>query len=135
MSVLTPHNLALLDEWNKAKAELDALTVRERDLRAQVVAAFYPGVVGAEGTENVDLPSGWYLSTVFKKSYTLDNRENATAIVAKNLPSALRDRVITWKPELRVGEYKKLDPAHRDLVNTVLTIKDAMPSVTIKQVK
>lgn len=137
----------LLQEWLNAKNAMDAAKNLEMELRKQVVAAF-PFPAGAkEGTHRIDLNAGYQLKVVLKQNYNLDNKNGATdkalaaweeagkTDVEKALRSAIADRLVKWKPELSITEYRLLDAAALAALQPVLTITDGSPALELVEPK
>lgn len=143
---------AILDnkivEWQRLKQHIAVnvapLVTQEMGLRKELMSMAFP--VAVEGTNNFDLGQGYTLKGVKKLEYKLDNHVDRgyptdvayDAIVALGNEGAfLAERLIVYKPELSVAEYKKLDPNNpthikiKALIDGVLTIKDASPTLEV----
>lgn len=135
---------AVLSAWKQASTEAKAWRDRESFLRKQVIDAFSNDQApGYSGTENIDIGWGHKLVILHKITYDLDKADNF-ANVDKALNqiehsqeggNVIAERLVKWKPELSVSEYKKLTPAQKAMIDRVITIKDATPSVELKQGK
>lgn len=117
-------------EWKNAKVQLDAFKTLEMKLRSELVSENFDGSK-LEGTENLDLGNSWKLKCVKKLSHKLTNKNGETAKALVALPSHISERLVKWEPTLSVSEYKRLDPAHRAIIDEVLTIKEASPSLDL----
>lgn len=132
------HNMraAVLADWNNAKAELKKAQARENELRNQVIGLFSEKVndATATGTENCEAPGG-VVKIVRKMNYsfTADNDGIDTVLdkIEKSVEGGniIAERLVKWKPELSLTEYKLLSPAHKKLIDGVLSSKPATPSV------
>lgn len=147
-NVITPKDQLIMD-WQQAKASADNAIALERRLRTQVVDTVFPKETRRVGTNNHDLGRGFTLRAVCSLSYKLDSSNDSAATTAVadeieelgNEGAFLVDRLIKWKPELSVSEYKKLQEraATEDqfakkvlaLLEPVLTITDASPQVEV----
>lgn len=134
----------LLQSWQAKKAELDALKLAESQLRAEVLAAFSEHVADElfSGVENIDIGQGYDLKITHALSYKLDNAndfertdEALDAIEKLDNGELLAERLVKRKLELSVSEYKKLPPAAKKIIDRVLTITNAAPTVAIAQRK
>ena len=132
------YRMAVLDAWIAAKrAFLDAQT-KERELRAEVLALFSDRMNDsmASGVENVDTGIG-KLKVTHKLEYKLDaDNDKVDAMLDKIEKSqeggnVIAERLVVWKPEISVREYKLLAPAQKAVVDTILTIKQASKSVEL----
>lgn len=130
----------ILTEWKEANQLLTAVKAREALLRTELVGAFsMEAKPGYSGTENVTVGWGYTLKIVHKINYNLDKSDSNAKVDAmldaleKSQPfgSVIAERLVKWSPELSVSEYKKLDNAQKAIVDKVLTIKDATPSIEL----
>lgn len=142
----------LLNDWRKSAEALAKAKAYEADLRGKVVAC-YSDPTKTTGTENVPLGMGWFVKVEKKLSYNLKsfteglNKQNAVSNALTLLCQATKDsqgnelnpelgkvvatRLVKWEPELSVSEYKQLLPGHREIIDTVLEIKPASPTVSL----
>jgi hypothetical protein len=124
---ITPEFDAALRRWTAAQEALYKATGEELAAREAVVAAGFKAPV--EGVNNVPIGNGWTLEGTFRNNYNLDNAEVETAL--KQLPTAIARELVSWSAKLKVGQYKKLEPAHKAIVNEVLTIKPGLPALKL----
>lgn len=130
---------ALLIQWQEAKKTLDAAKEIEMQLRKRVVTEVYNFSENElrEGTENVELGNGFKLKAVFKTSYTLNNKDNAVDKMLCKLEASgpegkfIAERLVKFKPELSVAEYKRLDTKERRIADLVISTKPAAPTLEI----
>lgn len=130
--------------WQEAAALAARAKARELELRNAVFGQAFPNAI--VGTNNFDLGRGYVLKGVRKLNYTLSSANDSAATqealdaIEKlgNEGSFLVDRLVKWKPELSVSEYKKLDPEHnsthrkiKELIDNALTITDATPTLEV----
>lgn len=125
----------LILEWDKAKKELNRLKELEMNLRNQIIATDFANHK-AEGTENVDLGGGYKLKAVFKTTYSFTDKELVDAALTKieKLGAEgeyIAERLVKFKPELSVSEYKKLDTAYKAIIDEILVTKPATPSLEL----
>lgn len=116
-----------LAAWIIADKKMRIAVQEELDARAHLQTLAFP--TPTEGTNNAPLPDGTILKGMFRNNYTLSGSE--TENMLKKLPKAVAANLIKWKPELSTSAYKALEPAHRAIVNSVLTIKPGRPSLEI----
>lgn len=139
---LTNEQIEKLKAWERTKLDLGALTMRERALRAEVVAELFPAPT--IGTNNLDLGNGYTLKFVKGVNYSLDKGDVDPNTGLCNTDRALdnmrstgndgafvADRLVKWKPELSISEYKKLSDTHKKIIDKVITTSDASPELTI----
>lgn len=125
--------------WEQAVKALAAAKDAEAALRKEVLAeafAFDPEAL-REGTENFELGNGYKLKAVFKISRNLNNENEAVDKVLSKIEKTgpegafIAERLVKWKPELSVSEYKKLPEKFKKLFDEVVTSKEAMPSLEL----
>lgn len=128
----------LLAMHAEAKRDLAAAADRECTLRKACVSVFFPDDatnVNAEGTRNFELAQGYKLKAVFKLNYNLKQAEIDAALTAMeklgNQGKFLAERIVKWKAELSVKEYRELEPAYKALIDKVLTTSPGLPSLEI----
>ena len=115
--------------WDKMKTELSKLKSAEALLRRRVFRHFFP--TPEEGTNKVDLAAGYVLKGVHEINRDVD--EGALQALNESLreKGIITDNYIRRKPELKVGEYRKLTEEQATLFDQVLIIKPGMPSMEI----
>ena len=72
-----------------------------------------------------------------KLNYTLGNAnlvDKALDLIEKSQEggNVIAERLVSWKPELSVREYKLLSPQQKAYIDTVLTVKPGTPSVELE---
>ena len=124
--------------WHELHEQLTDLKARELQARQKVIAKYFADAKG-DGTKTTDLGRGFTLAATFRTSYSLDPdkaREAQDKIAAQgDLGVELATRVVRWKPELRVGEFKKLPPAFERIIRKALTISSGTPSLELREPK
>ena len=125
--------------WEAAVKALAAAKDAEAALRREVLAEafqFDPEAL-REGTENFELGNGYKLKDVFKISRNLNNENDAVDKVLSKIEKAgaegqfVAERLVKWKPELSVSEYKKLPEKFKKMIDEVVTSKEATPSLEL----
>lgn len=131
-----------IDEWWKAKQQLDKWKGVEAMARRRIFGDFFPTPV--EGTNTHILENEWQLKgirnitrdvdsgalTVFMQPMEIDGvRQNFNIFEQHNINTA---KVFRYKPELVLGEYRDLTDEQKQIVDQVLTIKDGMPGLEVK---
>ncbi len=118
----------LIAEWHTADQQQKFWRQKELELRAALVTEKFTKV---KGTERIDLDAGWQLVIERGLDYKLENKNNETADVLDELPSEVAALLVKWKPELSVTNYNETTQEIRDMLNAVLTIKPASPTVKL----
>lgn len=125
--------------WEQAVKALAAAKDAEAALRKEVLAeafAFDPEAL-REGTENFELGNGYKLKAFFKISRNLNNENEAVDKVLSKIEKTgpegafVAERLVKWKPELSVSEYKKLPEKFKKMIDEVVTSKEATPSLEL----
>lgn len=136
MNDLTHEQLDLIARWADAQRKVEELKLalvplveEERLLRGQVVMATLPDEV--EGTTTMDLPNNWAL----KVALSLDRKVDEAALPATREVLAgmgvNADRLVRWKPEVQVKEYRTLTAEQRAAFDKALLIKPKTPDLTL----
>ena len=125
--------------WEQAVKALAAAKDAEAALRKEVLAeafAFDPEAL-REGTENFELGNGYKLKAVFKISRNLNNENEAVDKVLVKIEKTgpegvfIAERLVKWKPELSLTEYKKLPEKFKKLFDEVVISKEATPTLEL----
>jgi hypothetical protein len=130
-----------LQAWIDAQRALYAAAEAEMAARKEVVAAFPFDADKDEGTQNIDLANGWKLKVVKKLNYTLNNKEDATDRALEKLEKLgaegvfVAERLVKWKPELSISEYRKLTDQYKSIIDAVLTTSPGAPSLSLIEPK
>jgi len=133
---LTPEqeaeNMALLQQWNEAKIKATACKPaieEELRLRKAVVKAFFPNA--QEGANNKPLLGGYTL----KAGVTLTRKVDPAALdaLSSEFEELLisKDKLLDYKPSLKVSAYRELSSAQRHLFDQALIVTDGSPTLEI----
>lgn len=137
---------ALLLKQQQYAAELKRLQLVEGLLRAEVVNRYF-GTELVEGVNNYDLGKGYMLKVTYGYNYSLSESEKpknggmvkATSFALEQLRTMgnegifIADRLVKWKPELSISEYRKLSAEHKAVIDKALTVSVAAPKVELKE--
>lgn len=126
----------IMAEWRASCVALEAAKQRESELRREILNGAF-GFKGEadtrSGTENFELNGGAKLKAVFRLNYKLDASrvDEALSKIENTGPNGdfIAERLVKFKPELSVSEYKLLPEKIRDIIDTVLTISSGTPSL------
>jgi hypothetical protein len=124
--VITQEDLNMWDELNK---QIGKLKAAEMLLRMKIFHTLFPTPV--EGTNSLPLTEGW----VIKAKYPISRK--VLADVALTAAAHLReagirfDELVIYKPELAVGEYRKLTAEQCVLFDQILEVKPGSPQLEI----
>lgn len=128
-----------LMQWREIAKQLARLKDQEIGLRNFILQNEFPGSL--EGTANIELGAGFKLKGVFKQTYKLDNDTAKVNAAFEALEKTgergklLAERLVNWKPELKVSEYKALDEDFKKFIQPVVTISPAQASLEIIEPK
>jgi hypothetical protein len=135
MNASTP-NASLLDRWLAAKNALKTAQELEKQLRTELVQAAFTPSLTEEGTRRAPIDAERDLKCVFKLNYTLAKADEVKAVldaIAKtnNEGAFIAPRLVNWKPDLAVSEYRELDAIYKAQIDKVLTIKPGSPTLEV----
>ena len=123
-----PHDyLNMIVEWNYLNDQIKALKDKEMTLRTKLADFYFP--TPKEGTNTTDLPDGWKLKGKFQYYRNIDKA--ALPAVLEKLPEGTEDKVINYKPELKLRDYKNLLEDHKKIFDEALVIKPGTPSLEL----
>lgn len=135
----TPTREQTLQAWLDAKNALDAAKATEMELRSKVIEGFNFDPKKAAGTEYADLANGWRLKAVKKQNYNLDKDKTDAALSELEKSGSdgqfIADRLVKWKPDLSIAEYRKLNATHKAIIDRVLTVTPGSPSLELIEPK
>lgn len=133
----------LLKKHMDATIALAAAKKLESDLRMEVLRELfdYDENILRSGTENIDLGDKWVCKAEFKTTYKLNDKDYAVEKMLDKLEGMgeegmfLAERMVKFKPELSISEYKTLSPKYKAIVDTIVTTKNGLPTISIVQSK
>jgi hypothetical protein len=138
----------LLMLWAVKKNAIELAKEEEIELRKYIVGRAFPKK--EEGMNNLDLGNGYTLKAGIKYNYNLADNDTVEAGLNKissigNQGTFIADRLVSWKPNFLLSEYRVLqeekDKGDKtaieilNVVNSFLTISEAAPSLEIKAPK
>lgn len=128
-----------LATWFKKKAQLAKLKGEEAMLRSRIFKFYFPNPT--EGAKDNKVPlndgTGAILQADHVINRTVDEQQlealrEAMFAEGSNLPKLDLTKLIKWKPELSITEYRKLTPEERHVMDQALIIKPGSPQMEIK---
>ena len=139
MSVVPENTVTMADMvlWYKTAEEVKKLQNLERILRLKIFKHYFPEP--EEGVNNFTMPDGSIVKGTRIISRDVDiGTVNAYKMPGPNgEPSKFEqmniniDHYLRWKPELKVGEYRKLTAEELAFIDQCLIVKDGMPQLAI----
>lgn len=121
----------LLLEWNNIAETMKELKKKEIDLRIKLADHYFPNP--DEGTNTVDLGNGWKVKDKHKINRKCD--EASFDAVFKELPEGTKDRLIKYKPEVVLKEYRRLSLREQKIFDQALIIKPGTPELQLVEPK
>ena len=120
-----------LDEYHRLTIAKKKIDKSIKEIKAEIIEnCFTPQTADTEGTETVEI-AGCVIKRVSRLTRTLTNDNNKLQAAIRDL-AGLSNDVIKWKPSLAVGAYKKMDSKHKHIVDEILTVKIAEPTLTVE---
>jgi hypothetical protein len=128
-----------LKTWYELKEELARVKGAEAMLRSRIAKHFFPAPT--EGSKDNKHPLNDGTGAILQMDYVinrtvdeqqLDALRSAIAEEGSNLPQLNLATLIRWKPEVVIGEYRKLNETERHTLDQCLIIKPGSPQLEIK---
>lgn len=136
----------IVSKWQCTKSALDALKTDEMALRKEILSfCFDPKKT--KGVEYHDLGNGWKLKADKKINFgwiKLNEKEidrkavyQALVDIEKLSPEGklVAERLISWKPDLSLSQYKLLNDNEAAIINKVIVTKPGSPELSIVEPK
>ena len=125
----------LLMNWQKATTDLLIAKEHEMNMRKHIVGRLFPNA--KEGTNNFNLGNGYKLTAVVKFNYKFESNDKVQEMIMEfeRIGSDVSARLVKWKPEPSITEYRKLTGQYKAIVDAAIIITDATPSLEIKAPK
>lgn len=124
----------ILKQWEDTKVTLETAKAAEMELR-KTVMEFCFDPEKTTGTETIELANGYKLKCVKKINYNVDQEMvNEALDKIENLDSEgkfIVERVIKWKADLSLTEYKGLPDRYKAIIDTAITTSEGAPTLTI----
>jgi hypothetical protein len=125
--------------WYELDQELKRIKGAEAMLRSRIFKHCFPNPTegAAENKYSIGDGTGAIVQGTHVINRTVDEQQldalrSASAEEGSNLPQLDLAKLIRWKPELVIGEYRKLDETERHTIDQALVIKPGMPALEIK---
>lgn len=132
-------SFAMIEQWYDISNKLDELKGQEIALRKALAQHYFPNADEGTNTRTDVMPNQWLFKMMRKINRSVDEallRIFSTPQEGKNqTPLEQQEidvtKVIKWKPELVISEYRKLTDEQRKFFDQVLTIKDGTPALEV----
>lgn len=124
---------AAIVRWQLTEKNRQKAVAEEIEARAVLCQLAFPKP--SVGTNNAPMSNGDVLKGRFPQRYSFDKDAEKVNRVLKMLPAGVRNNLVKWKPELSVTAFKALEPAHKKLVEDIVTITNDRPQLSIETPK
>lgn len=120
----------LLEKWEESKRNKRAWEAEERRLRDMVVEGAF-GKELKEGANKFTMADGRVVKVTGKVNRSIDSAQ-LTALTPKLLELGVNvEELVRFKPELKVGPFRKLSGQGGDIFRSIVTEKPGSPEVEI----
>jgi hypothetical protein len=134
--------------WQRAKEKIETAKNNEMDIRKFAVSLLVPEK--REGMNTVELGNGYQAKAQIKYNYALADNDTVEQCLNKiskigNQGAFIADRLVSWKPSFLLTEFRQLCEEKEkgskeaeeilNIVNQMLTITEAAPTLEIKEPK
>lgn len=131
---------SLIMAWLKAKEDLAKAKSKEEQLRTNVINHCYHYDNDTEGSKTINLGKGYKLTATFNQTYTFDDKEGKVSAACKVLNSIeggseIESKLVAWKPTISKKAYEESPQEIQELFSECLTIKQAKPTLKLKEPK
>lgn len=121
----------LIKEWDDLKAQVETvakpLIDKERALRQLVADVMFDEP--HEGTNYVPLEGDWRLKLVYKLDRKIDEAMLSTVAAQLAEQNVSIDKLIKWKPEVTLKEYRELTAEQAKIFDQALVVKPGTPAL------
>jgi hypothetical protein len=132
-------SLETIEQWYDITLKLDELKGQEIALRTTLAKHYFPNATEGTNTRIDVMPNQWLLKLQRKINRTVDEallRIFSAPTAGKNqTPFEEQEiditKLVKWKPEVVISEYRKLSDEQRKFFDQVLVIKDGTPSLEV----
>lgn len=123
-----------MSEWFDLTQQLETIKARELQLRNELFAESFADPVEGAAHNKRELGDGWILQGDYKINRTIDQAVVSTLAKGDNT-APLIDKLIRYKPELVLKEWKALSDEDKVLVADMVTEKPGTPGLKIVKPK
>lgn len=113
--------------WQESVKQLARAKELEAAMRKHIVDNMFTKQIG---TENIELGAGYKLKAVKKVHHRLGAVNKVDAMLDR-LENWQAERLVSWTPKLKLSEYKLLDDATKKIVDEVVTVVEATPTLEL----
>ena len=118
-----------IGRWTQLSQQLAAIKDEEMKLRKELFEECFPSPT--EGTATVDMPEGWKLKGTYKLTRSLDEAALPAVIAELHKHKVSTDQLITYKPNLSLSAYRKMDDKWRKVLEQAMEIKPGGPALEL----
>lgn len=121
--------LTKIYNWYTLSTQLKEVKDKEIEARKEIFAENFAGA--KEGTNKFGLPDSWVLNATYPFNYKVDGPAFTASIDVLRKAGVQVDRLIEWKPELKISEYRTLTEEQKQLVDQFITITPGTPQIKV----
>lgn len=118
-----------IGRWTQLQNQLAAIKDEEMKLRKEIFDQCFPAPT--EGASTIDMPEGWKLKGTYKLTRSLDEAALPAVIAELHKHKVATDQLITYRPNLSVSTYRKLDPKWQRVLEQAMEIKPGAPTLEL----
>lgn len=118
-----------IGRWNELQSRLTSIKDEEMKLRTEIFEACFPNPT--EGTNKVDMPEGWMLKGTYRLTRSLDEAALPAVITELHKHKVKTDDVVTYRPNLSLTGFKKLDAKWQKVLEQAITTKPGAPTIEL----
>jgi len=118
-----------VEAWYVMQEQLRILKQNEMLMRMRIFKYFFPAP--KEGTNNFDLPDGYQMKAVHPIERKVDEAALDSMKEKFKEEKVNTNKLIKWKPEVVIKEYRTLTDDQRHLFDQALIVKPGSPQVSI----
>lgn len=125
-----------ITEWHELNEKLTPMVDREKQLRTELYETYFKiSSKLKEGTNHIDIGFGKFLTAQLRINRKIDEAQLEAALVAQVITQADIDSIISFKPTLRVGDWKDADLDFRRKFGDIVTEEPGLPGLSISSPK
>ena len=109
--------------WQKTARALKLAKQAEDEARMALVRHVWGTSLNWDGTQTKIFSDGSQIKGKISFQYKIIVEDDTLNAVLDKLPEHINEDVVVWKPEIRVGAYKKLNTVHRKLIDYCIEVR------------
>jgi len=118
-----------IGRWNELQSKMASIKDEEMKLRKEIFEECFPSPT--EGAATIAMPEGWKLKGTYKLTRSLDEAALPIVLAELRKHKVAVDQVVTYKPNLSLSAYRKLDPKWQHVLEQAMEIKPGAPTLEL----